>query len=230
MYPYGTDPSGLPILVGARGNPRFADQTVLEHEAGYRLALGSAATFDVTAFTARYDGLRTNEPLPPVFVPVPAPHVEALVEFGNLLRANASGFEIAAQWQALRAWRLDGNFSAFHLTPHLDPSSHDALAADTDGRAPSQQWRVHSAFTFGHGITADATVWGVGALNREPVPGYTRTDLRIELPLAAGLSLDAVGQNLFGQEHLEFNSLKPTVLSTPVSRSASVRVRWTVTK
>jgi iron complex outermembrane receptor protein len=230
IYPYGTDPSGLPIFAGARGNPDFRDQTVVEHEAGYRLALGSTATFDIAAFTARYDGLRTNEPLPPAFEMTPMPRVVALVEFRNLLRATASGFEATAQWEPLPAWRLEGNYSGFHLTPHLDATSHDPLAAATDGNAPSHQWRLRSALTLGRGVTADATLWHVGALRQHPVPAYTRTDLRIEWPLMAGLSIDAVGQNVFDQQHLEFNMASPTVLATRVARSASVHVRWTVTK
>jgi len=231
VYPYGVDAgSGLPIFAGAIGNPAFANQTLLEHEVGYRLALGSAASFDVAAFSAHYDGLRTNEPLPPAFELTPVPHILAAVEFQNLLRADASGVEVATQWQAMPGWRLEGNYSAFHLTPHLDPSSHDTSATNTDGRAPSQQWRLRSAWTLGHGVTADASIWGVGAMHIAPVPAYTRTDMRLEWPLASGLSLDAVGQNLFGHEHLEFNSADTSVQSTLVARSVSVRVRWMVAK
>jgi iron complex outermembrane recepter protein len=140
---------------------------------------------------------------------MPTPRIVALVEFDILLKAYTSGVELAAQWQPITAWRVEGNDSAFRLTPHLSPLSQDASAAGTDGRAPSQQWRVRSALTLGRGVTADATLWGVGALHREPVPAHTRTDLRIEWPLTTALSIDAVGEHVFGQDHLESTASRP---------------------
>jgi outer membrane receptor protein involved in Fe transport len=138
-------PSGLPIVIDLRGNPEFSDQTVVEHEIGYRLSLGSAATFDAAAFTARYDGLRTSEPLTPQFETTPSPHIVTPMQFANLLDATTSGVEIVAQWQPVRVWRLEGSYTAFHLTPRVDPASLDLAAASADGRTPTQQWRVRSA-------------------------------------------------------------------------------------
>ena len=80
---------GLPVVVGAIGNPDFQSEEVLNTEAGYRLEIGSVASVDVTAFVGRYDNLKTSEPLPPRMELLPAPaHLFIPVQFGNLLEAT----------------------------------------------------------------------------------------------------------------------------------------------
>src|SRR5207245_3818478 len=56
---------GMPVVVGALGNPAFRSEDVVETEAGYRVEIGSIATIDVTAFDGHYDNLKTSEPLAP---------------------------------------------------------------------------------------------------------------------------------------------------------------------
>ena len=102
---------GLPVVVGAIGNPDFQSEEVLTTEAGYRREIGSVLSVDVTAFVSRYDNLKTSEPLPPRLEQLPAPtHLFIPVQFGNLLEATASGVEVAVHWAPARwcapRWRL----------------------------------------------------------------------------------------------------------------------------
>ena len=140
---------GLPVVVGALGNPDFQPETVLDVEAGYRAEIGSVASVDVTAFRASYHNLKTSEPLAPRMELTPAPmHLFIPAQFGNLLAATTSGVEIAAHWTPVAAVRFDGGYSTFLLTPHLSPASRDAAAASFDGSAPRAQWYARSAATI----------------------------------------------------------------------------------
>ena len=150
-------PGGLPVVVGALGNPDFQSEEVVNTEAGYRREIGSVASVDVTAFVGRYDKLKTSEPLAPRLELTPAPaHLFVPVQFGNLLEATTSGVEIGAHWTPAGWWRVDGGYSTFHLTPHLSPASRDAAAASFDGNAPRAQWQARSAFSIARGVELDA--------------------------------------------------------------------------
>ena len=48
---------------------------------------------------------------------VPAPQIAVTTHFGNQLSATTRGLEVAAQWAPIPAWRLEGSYSAFHVTP-----------------------------------------------------------------------------------------------------------------
>lgn len=147
--------------------------------------------------------------------------------FGNELEATTRGFEVAAHWAPVPAWRLDASYSRFHLTPDLSPASGDPNAAREDGSAPRGQWQVRSGFSTGTRGTLDLAVFHVGPLERLQVDSYTRADVSAEWKVASGLSLVAIGQNLLDKAHFEFRLTQPTLLTTEVPRSASVRMRWT---
>jgi iron complex outermembrane recepter protein len=223
--PYPSDPRSLPVYYGVHGNPAAVNEVVTDMEAGYRYDLRSVAAFDVAVFAAKYDGLRTSEPLDPTFAPTPMPHIVTGVAFNNLLRADTRGVEAAARWQPTAAWRLDGTYSLFSLTPHVDPASRDASAPTSDGNAPGRQWRVHTAFTFGPRIQVDGALWHVSDLVKLAVPAYTLTDFRVEWPMTRLLSVAAVAQNAFDKSHLEFGSVD-NALATPVPRSLTLQLRW----
>ena len=207
---------GLPVVVGALGNPDFQSEEVVTTEVGYRREIGSVVSIDVTAFVSSYDKLKTSEPIPPRFEALPAPaHLFIPVQFGNLLEATASGIEISAHWAPTGWWRIDGGFSSFHLTPHPSPESRDTTASTFDGNAPGAQTHLRTGFFFAHGVQLDAMLCHVSALRnpRIDIDAYTRVDARVEVPISRRLFVALVGQNLFDPDHP----------STVVSAQSSVR-------
>jgi iron complex outermembrane recepter protein len=220
-------PGGLPVVIGAVGSRDFKSERVLNVEAGYRLGVGSVASLDVTAFQGRYQDLKTSEPLPPFLESTPAPlHRFVPTQFGNLLDATTSGVEVSAHLTPVGWWRLDAGYSAFHLTPHLSPASRDAAAAVFDGSAPRDQWQVRSAFSLPRGVELDGMFFHSGPLRRVGVGGYTRADVRFAMPLARGLMLSAVAQNLFDPAHAEFAGVGAIVTPTRIPRSARIQLSW----
>jgi len=222
-----TGQGGLPIVVGALGNPSLQSEEVVTTEAGYRLEIGSVASIDVTGFVGRYDNLKTAEPLAPQmeFTPAPA-HLFIATQFANLLQATSSGVEFGAHVIPAAWWRIDGSYSTFHLAPHASPASHDEAAASFDGNAPRAQWQARSSFSIGRGAELDAMVFHAGAIRSLQIDGYTRADARLQVPLTRVVALSVVGQNLFDPAHAEFGGVAAIVTPTLVPRSASVNLIW----
>jgi iron complex outermembrane receptor protein len=218
--------ASIPVAISVFGSPATENERLVSTEAGYRLGIRSRASVDVAGFVGRYQGLQTTEPSSPTVRLVdgqPIAHVSAV--FQNLLNADTRGVEIAARLMLTGAWQLDGAFSAFHLTPHPDPASHDPVAAVSDGSAPGYEWSGHSAWSLGPRLDADVRLFYTGALVRLGVDPYTRVDARLEWKVTPMLSLAAVGQNLFRPAHAEFASDR-TLVATQVPRSGSLRLTW----
>jgi outer membrane receptor protein involved in Fe transport len=189
--------------------------------------MGPAASVDVTAYAGHYDALRTSEFFPPVVQLVPTPAILLTTQFGNLLEADTRGLEVAGRWAPLAAWRLDGSYSAFHVTPHLAEGSSDRTGATDDGSAPAAKWQLRSALSLGSQSTLNVAIFRVGRLEQFQVPAYTRADVTFEKRLGTRLSVTAIGQNLFDNAHQEFDAAEELQFATQVPRSASLRVRWT---
>ena len=218
---------GLPVVVGALGNPGYQPEEVVNGEAGYRLELGAVASIDVTGFVASYDKLKTSEPLAPRMELTPGPpHLFIPVQFGNLLGATTAGVEITARWTPAHWWTLEAGYSTFHLTPHLSPDSRDAAAASFDGNAPEAQWQARSTFFFARGVELNTMVFHAGELSGLHVPAYTRADARLEVPLTRRLTLAVVGQNLADPTHAEYAGVGAIVTPTLIPRSASINLVW----
>jgi iron complex outermembrane receptor protein len=226
-YPPAVGPGGLPLLVSAEGNPNAQSERFVDAEVGYRLEVGTAASVDVTAFGGRYDHLVTSETSSPVVQLVPTPHVLVASRIGNELSATTRGLEVAGHWTPFRSLRVDGGYTAFHVTPHLSASSHDLAASADDGSAPSTQWHLRSTFSPVARATINAAVFRVGRLEQLQVSAYTRLDLSAGWRFSSALSAQAIGQNLLEAAHAEFGGPGSLLLATLVPRSASLQLRWT---
>jgi iron complex outermembrane recepter protein len=226
-FPPVQSASGLPLAVTVLGNPAAETENLVDAEAGYRLAIGNAASIDVTGFVGHYHHLRTQELAAPVVQFVPSPHVQVTSTFDNQLEATTRGLEIAGHWMPVPAWRFDGSYTAFHVTPELAATSQDPAARTEDGSAPDTQWQFRSAFSPRAQVTVGAALFHVGPLEQLQVNAYTRADINAEWRFSSRLSLMAIGQNLFDAAHPEFAGTASLVLNTQVARSASLRLKWT---
>jgi iron complex outermembrane recepter protein len=225
-YPPVPTPTGLPLYVSLLGNPAAVNETIVDGEAGYRLDFGTGS-IDVTGFAGSYHGLATQETGDPVVVFVPSPRIVVTSHLDRGLDATTRGLEVAGHWAPLPAWRLDGSYTAFHVTPHLAATSHDLAAATADGDAPRAQWQLRSSFSPVVRATVNLSVFHVGRLEQLQVNAYTRADVSAEWRFNNRLSVMAMGQNLFDAAHAEFAGVATVLLPTQVARSAGLRVRWT---
>ena len=225
-YPPVRSPSGLPLFVTVLGNPSAETETLVDAEGGYRLEIGTAASIDVTAFLGRYDHLLTQEPEAPVVRFVPSPRILVTSQFGNQLAATTRGVELAGHWTPIPAWRFDGSFTGFHVTPELAPGSQDPAAASGDGSTPRTQWQVRSAFSPATRATFNVALFHVGEIEQVHVDAYSRLDVSGEWRFTGSLSAMAIGQNLLDPAHAESSGAGSLLVVTQVPRSLNLRLRW----
>jgi iron complex outermembrane receptor protein len=222
-------PNGLPLIASIRGNENAETEGLNDVEAGYRFEIAANASIDVTGFYGEYDNLVTREPgTPSVSFTPPYPRILLPVEFDNKLDAQTKGLEVSGQWTPLPGWRLDGAYTAFRVTPKIDPTSRDANAAKDDGSTPESQWRLRSSMSLGTRGTLDVNLFRVGKLKVFNVPAYTRADVNVEWQLTSRLSAMVIGQNLFDKSHPEFANMLAPLRATEFPRSVAVRLRWNV--
>jgi iron complex outermembrane receptor protein len=227
-FPAVPSASGLPLVVTSLGNPAIQTETLVDAEAGYRLEIGTGASVDVTGFVGRYEHLQTTETGQPVIQFVPSPTILVTTEFGNQLEATTRGLEVAVHWAPVRAWRLDGSYSAFHVAPKLSATSSDPNAATSDEGTPRAQWQARSAFSPGTRATISVALIHVGPIVQSHVPGYSRADINAEWRFSNHLSIVAIGQNLLEAAHAEGAGTGSSfMLMTEVPRGASLRLKWT---
>jgi iron complex outermembrane receptor protein len=226
-YPPVATASGLPLFVTAIGNPAARTETFVDAEAGYRMEFGTAASIDVTGFVGRYEHLATSEVGAPLVQFVPSPQIGVTSQGGNQLRATTRGLEVAGHWSPVEAWRLDGSYTGFHITPQLAATSLDPNAAQTDATAPRAQWQLRSAFSPLPRATLNVAIFHVGSLEQIQVEAYTRADISAEWRFSHRLSATVIGQNLLHAAHAEYAGSNALLRPTLVPRSVSLRLRWT---
>ncbi|MEP7310637.1 MAG: TonB-dependent receptor [Acidobacteriota bacterium] len=225
-FPPVPSPSGLPLVVTATGNPAAETENFVDAEAGYRLELGTAASIDVTGFVGRYEHLRTTEPALPIVQFVPSPQILVNSTFANQLAATTRGLEVAGHWAPVQAWRLDGSYTAFHVSPSLAATSQDPAAGRDEGSAPRSQWQVRSSFSPLDRATLGVAIFHVGPIEQLLVDAYTRADISAEWRFTRRLAVTATGQNLFEAAHAEFAGAGSFLMVTQIPRSANLQVRW----
>ncbi len=218
-------PQGVPVMLGAIGNPDYETETFTNAEAGYRVRLGTWAALDLTVFRGDYDGLPTQEPVPPVFETSPAPpHVFIARRPENLLEVKTTGVEAGAQLFPAKGLRFEASYSGFAFSPRPDQTSQDPDAAEFDANTPTHQWQVRGSYLAGPRVEISAGLFHVGALDTLEVPAYTRADARVEVQVGSGVSVSLTGQNLFDETHVEFRV--PQLATTQVRRSVHFGLGW----
>jgi iron complex outermembrane receptor protein len=218
LFPPVPGPNGLPMLIAIEGSEQATAEDLVESEMGYRLEIGKAASIDVTGYEGQYHHLEGVETGDPVVQFVPSPQLLITSRFVNRLDAATHGLEMAGHWTPLRAWRVDGSYTVFHIVPDLVPWP-----------APGTQWQLRSEFSSGARATFVAALFRVGALENIKVSAYSRADVSMEWRFSGGLSAIATVQNLFDAAHAEFaNSEASPMLATEVPRSGGVQFRWSI--
>jgi iron complex outermembrane receptor protein len=196
------------------GGPDFQSEIANVAEIGYRTQLLPTLSYSVTAFTSRYQRLRTLEPNPDGPGQV----------FLNGAFGRSRGIEMWSTWQAMPKWRLSAGLVAQRIYTRLEPGSNDASGgtglATSD---PSNYWSLRSSWDVAHDKELDLMLRHVGALSGPGVPAYTAVDMRYGWKLHRDLELSLVGQNLFDAKHAEYGA---ALARSVYERALFVKLVW----
>jgi iron complex outermembrane receptor protein len=221
-------PQGLPVLVGAFGNPSQQNENLDAFEVGYRTDIAKNISLDGTAFYNHYYDLVSVEPGAPFLETAPAPVHLVLPEiFGNGLHGETHGLELSVNWKIATHWTLSPGYSFLAMHLHRDVTSRDSTTiAGTQGGFPNQQAQLRSHVEISSHWQWNASAYFVGRLVAPGVPSYTRLDTNVLWQPTERFSVSVVGQNLLRDHHLEYIGPDQTEESSLIKRSAYVKFTW----
>jgi iron complex outermembrane recepter protein len=213
----------IPFYFIVTGNPDFESEELLAYEAGYRVQQGENLSFDVAVYHHDYDRLQTNEPDEPIFVFVPPlPHIIVPSHLDNNMRGKSYGGTIAANWQALPAWRLRAQYAHLDLDLETTAASLDVTSPALAGNSPRHQAAIHSFLDLPRDVAFYAGVRYVDDLPNQAVDDYFAVDVNLAWRFRPNAEVAIAVQNLADGTHPEFEGGTGNL----IERSAYLKLDW----
>jgi iron complex outermembrane recepter protein len=226
--------SGMNVLLGVAGNPRFQSEYLTAYEAGHRIGLGSRIYADLSLFWNRYSGLSGLLSRIPQVVMAPVPHILFTEEFQNGFAGDAYGGELAVNYAVNTRWRLNAGYSRLHVSLS-GPAGLTKASVSDQNSSPRNQFEAGSLLDLRKNVDLDVFVYMMGKVLGAPatfpgeisngVPAYVRADLRLGWRPREHLELSLGGQNLLSPRHLEQISYHVGVQSE-VGRTVIGNIKW----
>ena len=210
------------------GNPDMEAEKLITYELGYRNEITSKVDVDVALFYNDYDKLRTLSVQPFQFGWSPYPHMIIPIKFGNEMKAESYGMEIATEWRPNGKCAFRAAYSYFHLDTEL---FGNAVDKDTTTDIYMQTAPEHSVlFGFNARPTKNtefdiAARW-IDELKDLDVDDYITADIRIGWHARENLMLELIGRNLIESEHLEYGPGIYPFKGSLLERSIYGRLTW----
>jgi iron complex outermembrane receptor protein len=208
------------------GNRKFASESLIGYEGGYRNLVRPDFYVDIAAFYNNYSDLLSGEPGAPFVEGSPSPpHTVIPLFFGNGLLGKTAGFEIAPDWRPSRSWRLRGSYSYLHMDLNRSSGSLDASTAiSMAGSSPHHQVVIQSSLDLPKKLQFDQTFRYVSALPAQLVRAYGTADVRFSWHATPSLEFSVVGQNLLQPHHPEYGGDPGGLVG--IKRSVYAKITW----
>ncbi|MFH2045356.1 MAG: TonB-dependent receptor [Pseudomonadota bacterium] len=229
LLPPGIPPnsSGLPMLLQNIPNDNLKSEILYAYEIGYRNQISDLISMDITAFYNKYNNLRsTNLDFTAVFFesdPLPS-HLVAPILLDNDIHGHTYGVEVYGQWQPFAWWKIKPAYSFFNI--NLTKSSGSYSIESLDNAAPRHQLSLRSNMDLPMNLELDLWLRTVDDLPVINIDGYCMVDARLGWKPTQNLELSLAGQNIFDNQHKEFNDSVLNLVSTEVERTYYLKVTW----
>jgi iron complex outermembrane receptor protein len=218
-----SSPAAPATLITSDGNPDLETETLLAYELGYRAEASRHLSFDVATFYNQYDRLTDAGPISATSYPPLTPYYQLAVTEGNITSGDSYGAEVSARWDVTDYWHLIANYSWLYLQL---PSESMYFRS-----GPEHQAQLRSTLDLPCRLELNGSVSFVDQFNTSTlsgemtVPSYIRLDLGLIWHATGNLDLGIWGQNLTGDQHIEYTSYKTSLL-TEIPRSVMGRITW----
>ncbi|MBZ5512065.1 MAG: TonB-dependent receptor [Acidobacteriia bacterium] len=211
-------PWGWPKYVQLLGNPDPVSEELVAYEVGYRTRPARHWLIDAALFFNRYHhlanfGLAQHMPVTPDLIPLVTT---------NTVSANSHGAELSATYTPWSRWKITGSYSWLHFSRERAGEFPEFSGS---GDNPAHQFQIHSYLSLPGKVEFDSHLYFVDRLPTQPVPRYTRVDLRLGWRPNQHLECSLAGQNLLDSAHREFfTGIQGAPLE--VRRSVFARFSW----
>jgi iron complex outermembrane receptor protein len=221
-------PGGVPIQIVLSGDPNFKNETLLAYEAGYRAAITSSFSLDLSAYFNVYKDLRTLETGALTMESTPAPpHFVLPLFFSNEMHGESHGLEISGNWKPTARWTIKSGYAFEQVDVRLDATSDDTvLSSVARGGSPEHSVQLQSHVDLGHAVTWDTSANFASRLPALGVPTRTRLETGLSWHFRKDISASLVGQNLLKDHELEYLNVSGLTQSSLLKRSAYFKVTW----
>lgn len=205
---------GLPAFAVLKGDRNAESEAMMAYELGYRYFPTPKMSFDAATFFNHYDHLYLAPPgTPIVSTAPPSPYIEIPLRFDPSASGDVFGIELLANYAPYPWWKLEGWYT--YLQMNVDSSFSELT--------PVHEAYLRSVFTLENKLEIDPNLRFVDS--HSGIDAYTQLNLRLGYPLAKGLVVSLVGNDLLDSTHREFNSVssKPAAL---IDRSFFAKIDW----
>ena len=214
-------------VVEVTADPTRKAEELIGYQIGYRAEVSKRVSIDVTSFWNRFHHLQTLEPIPSFFIlNPPPPHFVLPGLSSDHAHARTYGAEILGNWNITERWKMIPSYSFLQMRVRPDESSQDMSVAGTAGDAPKHTVQLRSQISFPHRLDWDVSLYYVGALPNQGIPGYARVDTWLGWRVGESIEFSVVGQNLLKPRHGEFGDDAP--LHTLPQRNVFGKITWRI--
>jgi iron complex outermembrane recepter protein len=192
-----------PGVAFIEGNEDFISETVTAYELGWRVQPKKTLSISVSSFYNIYDNIRSAEPgtTPPLNTPI---------TFGNGVKGESYGVELAVINQLTSWWNLKGGYTFLKKDLSVKADSKDANKASAESNDPEHQFVIQSNIKLPAHFEFGTVIRYIDKLPKPYVPSYFGLDLRIGWMLSKAVELNVVAQNLLDNHHPEFVPASPS--------------------
>lgn len=183
-------PAGTTLLAGSRS---FGAEELDALEAGVRWHHAQSVVLDLSAFSNRYDHLRSIEPAGGTTIFINR----------NLLNARTSGFEASATLQAREKVRLILGMRYLDKTLQLEAQSRSPNTGSSEGNDARTIATAQLSIDLPSNLQFDAVIRHVSELPLPRVRAYTAVDLRLAWRPSRAWEFALSGRDLFTAPHAE---------------------------
>jgi iron complex outermembrane receptor protein len=219
--PHKTDPfSFFPRLFG---DADFRSEELVAYEIGYRAQVSSRFAWDLATFVNVYEDL---ESIQSGTAFAEGANMIVPMAFGNGMRGQTYGVELAGQWTVSDAWELSASYSFLQLQLQVAAGCEAGPVALYEGSSPHNQVRFQSSWDITRCWQFDLALRYVDNLPAVDVNSYITMDARLAWLPCDSFELSLVGQNLLDGHHLEFDPYWYSARPTEVQRAVLARATW----
>jgi iron complex outermembrane receptor protein len=210
------------MVVGLRGQPDTRSEGLTAYEAGHRYQANRRLWLDTSAFYNVYDHLSTVESGAPFLETSPPPvHFVAPLKFGNEMKGETYGAEVAGNYKVSDRLTLRTSYSFLRLALH--GYDHAVASEDAEGHVPRHQAYVGAFLKLPRSFELSTHSYFVGRLRTFQLPAHTRLDMNVAWKKLENVEFSVAGQNLLGK-HVEFGDFEGSV--NTVNRTVYGKITW----
>jgi iron complex outermembrane receptor protein len=196
----------------------FKPEEVIAYELGWRVQPQNSLSMSVSTFYNVYNDLRSVEPGPaPIGIPL---------TFGNGVKGNTYGAELASTYQPLSWWHLRAGCTFLKKDLKIKANSQDRNKGTAESNDPSHQFLLQSSVDLPHALGFGTVLRYISKLSQPYVSDYIGLDVRLSWKVNKIIELSMVGQNLVKKSHTEFVPTSPAAKNIERSVYGKIACRF----